>query len=134
MSFRKLAAALVLLPALYAAAAGAQTLYTVAGSGTDSIDTGFGTPAVTNYIHLPRGVVSDGNGNLYLTTESGFTGVRKVNLATGIMTNYAGAEPRRSSSMVCRPLGPTSAIRRRSPSTRQAIFTSPIPRTTAFAR
>jgi sugar lactone lactonase YvrE len=90
MSFRKLAAALFLLPALHAAVAGAQTLYTIAGSGDVMIDTGDGTAGTTTYIHRPQGIVPDGAGNVYFTDESGFAKIRKLDLVTGIITTYAG--------------------------------------------
>lgn len=88
-SIRNFALASLFL-ALPAGMAGAQTLFTTAGSGDVMVDTGDGTAATTTYIHLPKGVVSDGAGNVYLTDESGFTRIRRVNLATGIITTYAG--------------------------------------------
>lgn len=90
MRLRKPSIVLLAFLALQAAAAGAQTLFTIAGSGDVMVDTGDGTAATTTYLHLPKGVVSDGAGSVYITDESGFTRIRKVNLGTGIISTYAG--------------------------------------------
>ena len=89
-AFRLLVGSLSLLLAVHAGEARSQVITTVAGSGDVMNDTGAGTPATTNYIHRPEGVVSDGKGALYISDSSGHHRIRKVDLATGIMTNYAG--------------------------------------------
>jgi len=89
-ALRFLVASLSLLLAVHAGEARSQVITTVAGSGDVMNDTGAGTPATTNYIHRPEGLVSDGKGTLYISDSSGLNRIRKVDLATGIMTNYVG--------------------------------------------
>ena len=66
---------------------------TVAGTGVLG-DSGDGGQATAAEICLPTGIAVDANGNLYFSESSGYcefdARVRKVNLATGIITTIAG--------------------------------------------
>ena len=62
---------------------------TVAGDGNFGI-TGDGGPATSATLRTPEALAVDGNNNLYIADSSGNL-VRKVNLATGIITLVAGS-------------------------------------------
>lgn len=65
------------------------TISTVAGNGNIVAATGDGGPAASAAIGYPAGLATDQSGNLYIAGV--FTGrVRKVNLATGVITAFAG--------------------------------------------
>lgn len=65
------------------------TISTVAGNGTIVAATGDGGQATSAAIGIPAGVTTDRSGNLYIAGV--LTGrVRKVNLATGVITTLAG--------------------------------------------
>lgn len=62
---------------------------TVAGNGNIVASSGDGGPATSASIGIPAGVAADRSGNLYIAGFL-FNRVRKVNLATGIITAFAG--------------------------------------------
>jgi trimeric autotransporter adhesin len=61
---------------------------TVAGTGNPGLNHGNGAPATAANIAAPSGVATDTSGNFYFI-ENGMA-VRKVNIATGIITRVAG--------------------------------------------
>jgi sugar lactone lactonase YvrE len=61
---------------------------TVAGTGIQGLNHGNGLPATAANIVAPAGVVTDTSGNFYFI-ENGMA-VRKVNIATGIISRVAG--------------------------------------------
>jgi hypothetical protein len=61
---------------------------TFAGTGGSGFN-GDNIPATTAQINTPRGAIVDSSGNLFIV-ENGGHRVRKVNLATGIITTVAG--------------------------------------------
>jgi len=61
---------------------------TVAGNGTEGF-CGDGGPATSACINRPRGITLDGNGNLFIA-DAGNERVRRVDVATGIVTTVAG--------------------------------------------
>jgi sugar lactone lactonase YvrE len=63
-------------------------ILTVAGTGNQGLNHGNGEPATAANIAAPSGVVTDTSGNFYFI-ENGMA-VRKVNIATGIITRVAG--------------------------------------------
>ena len=64
----------------------------IAGNGDISNDpTGDGGPATQATLYDAEGLALDGKGNLYLS-DSGFNDVRSINLATGIIQTFAGAD------------------------------------------
>ena len=63
---------------------GAQSIFTVAGGGTDD-----GRPATVASLRNPLGVAIDGSGNLFVADESDAV-VRRVSADTGIIDRYAG--------------------------------------------
>ena len=65
------------------------TISTVAGSkGFGSNPTGFGIAATAAKLNYTRGVIIDGDGNLFISTES--HRILKVTASTGIITSVAG--------------------------------------------
>ncbi len=69
-------------------AAGIGTIGTFAGNGSYG-STGDGGPAISAGLSLPVGVALDGNGNLFIADYGG-NRIRKVVIATGIITTVAG--------------------------------------------
>ena len=61
---------------------------TIAGTGLDLYG-GDGGPAAAANLNGPQGVALDGAGNLYIA-DTGNQRIRKVNLATGVITTVAG--------------------------------------------
>jgi len=64
----------------------ANTIETFAGNG-QTYDNGDNGPAVSASLYHPQGLVSDGFGNIYVTTERGY--IRKID-PTGRIETYAG--------------------------------------------
>ena len=64
---------------------------TVAGSHGSSGNTGDGGPATLATLNEPRGVAVDNAGNIYIA-DGANNRVRKVDAATGIISNFAGSE------------------------------------------
>lgn len=64
------------------------TINTYAGSG-GTVYSGDGLPATDASLSAPRGLAFDAAGNLYIA-DSGNHAIRKVNVATGIMTTVVG--------------------------------------------
>ncbi len=64
---------------------------TVAGSGSQSANTGDGGPATSAAIPYPHDVTVDASGNLYITSQYNAV-VRKVDLSSGIISTVAGKE------------------------------------------
>jgi sugar lactone lactonase YvrE len=64
------------------------TIMTVAGNGTEGY-TGNGGAAIGAELNYPDGVTVDNIGNIYFA-DSGNSVIRKVNVATGIITTVAG--------------------------------------------
>lgn len=63
---------------------------TFAGDGHPGL-TGDGGPATSASLYAPFGAVSDSKGNIYTTDDLPYeAGVRKIDVATGIITTYAG--------------------------------------------
>jgi uncharacterized protein (TIGR03437 family) len=62
---------------------------TVAGNGTIVSSSGDGGPATSAALGFPAGLAVDGSGNLYIA-DFLFDRVRKVDLATGVITAFAG--------------------------------------------
>jgi sugar lactone lactonase YvrE len=61
---------------------------TIAGTGTAGFS-GDGGPATAARLNGPVSVVVDGSGNLYITDANNFR-IRRVNLATGVISTIAG--------------------------------------------
>jgi sugar lactone lactonase YvrE len=64
------------------------TIKTVAGGGMNN-SAAYGGPATGAQLNDPAGVTVDDSGNLYIADE-GANVIRQVNLATGMMTTFAG--------------------------------------------
>ena len=65
-----------------------QVISTIAGNGNPAY-TGDGSLAVNATLNTPYGVALDGAGNLYIA-DSGNNAIRKIVLATGVITTVAG--------------------------------------------
>lgn len=79
----------VLMISLFASLNGnAQIIITIAGLGTGSICTGDGGPAINSVLKVPRNLVFDAAGNLFIVDEYCST-VRKVS-TLGTIDNYVG--------------------------------------------
>ncbi len=65
---------------------------TVIAGGSDIAPTGDGGPATQAGLYDVQGLALDGQGNLYLA-DSGFEDIRKIDLATGIISTVAGVHP-----------------------------------------
>ncbi|HEX6430619.1 MAG TPA: T9SS type A sorting domain-containing protein [Niastella sp.] len=73
---------------IYRIEAATGIINTIAGTGNQGLNHGNGGPATAANIVAPTGVVTDTSGNFYFI-ENGMA-VRKVNIATGIITHVAG--------------------------------------------
>src|SRR5262249_28156580 len=62
---------------------------TVAGGGTPDDRVGDGGPATSAWLHFPRGMALDAQGNLYIA-DLFAARVRRVDAATGTITTVAG--------------------------------------------
>ena len=80
----------VLLPLFRVSPVQAQTLVTVAGSCVTAGYFGDGGPASQAGLSIPDDLAFDSKGNYYIA-DAGSDTVRQVNIATGIITTYAGA-------------------------------------------
>jgi sugar lactone lactonase YvrE len=69
-------------------AAGTGVITTIAGDGTAGYS-GDGSPATSAELNQPYGLTLDSTGNLYVSDTSNQV-IRKIALATGIITTYAG--------------------------------------------
>ncbi|HJT24552.1 MAG TPA: hypothetical protein VJ873_08230, partial [bacterium] len=85
----KILSGLALLSALAAMPARAQTIVTVAGSCVTAGYFGDGGPATTAGLWAPDDIAFDSKGNYYIG-DAGSNTVRKVDIATGIISTYAG--------------------------------------------
>ena len=74
---------------VYKLDAATHTIYVVIGTGKGGFNEGNGGPAISAILRNPRGITTDSTGNIYLT-DNGY--VRKVTIATGIITRVAGQE------------------------------------------
>ena len=85
-------------------AAATGIITTVAGDGTQGYS-GDGGPATGAQLGVPLGVAVDGSGNLYIA-DSLYNRIRKVTVATGIITTVAGERVRRIQATEARPPAP----------------------------
>jgi sugar lactone lactonase YvrE len=74
----------------YNVAVTAGNIFTVAGAGGASANTGDGGAAMSAKFSGPQAIAVDKDDNLYIA-DTGNNRIRKVDVATGIVTNFAGA-------------------------------------------
>src|SRR5882762_5460286 len=79
---------LLLLCFFFFSTAKAQYIITYAGEGYNG-NIGNGFPALCAGIPYTRGISFDGNNTIYLTCSNS---IRKINVATGIITNLCGSD------------------------------------------